>query len=294
MVKPPSEAFRLTKSHHGDEIAAGCVVQAIACHRTDFLLSKLKREQRTRQRQDGDQASLQRQGFPLTGGEVGEVVGAELGAVEGGDFVALAGKHAAHLVVATFGEAESGGGGAGEGQLGREAGLGLAAEQDGAAGKHGDERGVELAVHGDLVDFFEIGLGRGVAMNERAEVGDEDEAAGFFVEPTDAGDGGMAVEPLLGQQFVDVAAFGLTMGAAVADRFVEHDEQAVRGFQRLLIKGDVEGIGFLIGPSGEYAVEVDAAFADVSGDVTAGAVAERGEELVEAAHGDGGERFDRV
>lgn len=202
------------------------------------------------------------------------MVGAEVGAVEGGDFVTLAGEHAAHLMIATFGEGEGGGGGAGEDQLGGEAGFGLAAEHDGAAGEDGDEGGVELSVHGDFIGLFKVGLWRGVAVDEGALIGDEQEAAGFFVETADAGDGGMAVEPLIGQQFVDVAAFGLAVGATVAGGFVQHDQQAVRGLQRLLIKGDVEGIGFLIDSGGDLAINVDAAFADVGGDVAAGAVTE--------------------
>ena len=46
--------------------------------------------------------------FPFAFGEVVEGVGAEAGAVEGFDVVALTGEHAANLVVAAFGEGEGG------------------------------------------------------------------------------------------------------------------------------------------------------------------------------------------
>lgn len=181
---------------------------------------------------------LQWEGLPFAHGEITEVIGAKMGAMQGGDVVALAGKHAPDLMVAALSEGESCGGGAGQSEACGKAGFGLAAQQQAAAGEDGDECGVELPIDGDLIGFFEIRFGRGVTMDEWALIGDEEQTAGFFVEAADAGDHWVAVAPLVGQQFVDVAALILAMGAAVASGFMQHDQQAEGGFERLLIKGD--------------------------------------------------------
>lgn len=57
-------------------------------------------------------------------------------------------------------------------------------------------------------------------MDEGALVGDEDEASGVFVEATDGGDGGFAIQPGFGEEFVDVGAFGFAVGAAVVEGLV--------------------------------------------------------------------------
>lgn len=97
--------------------------------------------------------------FPFAFGEVVEGVGAEAGAVEGFDVVALAGEHAADLVVATFREGEGGASGPGDFEVGGETRLGFAAEDEVAAGEGVDEDWVEVSVDGDFVGFFEVGFG---------------------------------------------------------------------------------------------------------------------------------------
>ena len=223
--------------------------------------------------------------LPLAHREISEGVGAEAGAVQAFDVPTLTGKHPANLMVATFGEGEGGAAGAGDFEVGGEAGLGLAAEDEVAAGEGFDENGVKVLVHGDLVGFFGVGFGGGVAMDEGALVGDENQAAGFFVEAADRGDGGFAVEPGIGQKLIDVLAFGLAVGAAVTDGFVQHDENAVGGVERVAVDGDLRGVGLLIGAGSNDAVNVDAPFTDPGGGFTSAAIAEGGEDLIEAAHG---------
>lgn len=201
--------------------------------------------------------------------------------------VALAGEHAADLVVAAFGEGEGGGAGSGDFEVGGEARFGFAAEDEVAAGEGFDDSGVEVFVDSDLIGFSEVGFGRGVAVDKGALVGDENEAGGVFVEAADGGDGGFAVEPGLGEEFVYVGAFGFAVGAAVVEGFVEHGEEAVGMVEGFAVDGDRGGVGFLIGAGGGDAVDVDAAFADPGGGFAAGAVAEGGEDLIEAAHGGG-------
>lgn len=187
--------------------------------------------------------------------------------------VALAGEHAAHLMVAAFGEREGGISGACDFEVSGQAGFGFAAEDEVAAGESFDQSGVEIFVDSDLIGFFEIGFGRGVAVYEGALVGDEDEAGGVFVETTDGSDGGFAVEPGFGKEFVDVGTFGFAVGAAVAEGFVEHDEQAVGVIEGLSVNGDGDGVGFLIGACGGNAIDVNAAFANPGGGFASGAVA---------------------
>lgn len=171
--------------------------------------------------------------------------------------------------------------------MGGKAGFGFAAEDEVASGEGFDQSGVEIFVDSDFVGFFEVGFGRGVAVDERALVGDEDEAGGVFVEAADGGDGGFAVEPGLGKEFVDIGTFGFAVGAAVVEGFVEHGEEAVGVVEGFAVDGDRGGVGFLIGAGGGDAIDVDAAFADPGGGFAASAVAEGGEDLIEAAHGGG-------
>ena len=63
--------------------------------------------------------------LPLAHREISEGVGAEAGAVQAFDVPTLTGKHPAHLVVATFGEGEGGAAGAGDFEVGGQAGLAL-------------------------------------------------------------------------------------------------------------------------------------------------------------------------
>lgn len=197
----------------------------------------------------------------------------------------LAGKHAAHLMVAALGEGERRTARAGDLQAGGQAGLGLVAQDEVATREDFDQFGVQVFVHGDFVDLERVGLGGGVAVDEVALVGDENQAAGFLVQPSHAGDDGVAVQPGFREQFVDVRALGLAVGATVADGFVEHGEDAVGRLKRFAIDGDKGGVGFLVGAGGGHASDGDATFTDPGGGFATGAITEGGEDLIETAHG---------
>jgi hypothetical protein len=205
---------------------------------------------------------------------------------------ALTGEHAADLVVAAFAENEGGAAGAGDVEFCGQAGRGLAAKHDFASGKNVNESGVEVPIHGDRVGFFEVGFGRGETVEERSIVGDQQKAAGILVEAADAGGGWFAILPAIREQIVNGGAFCLAVGAGVAHGFVQHDEETLGSLQGLAVDGDGGGVGLLVNPGGGDALDGDAAFADPGGGLAAGAVAERGKNLVEAAHGGrGGQVF---
>ena len=152
----------------------------------------------------------------------GEV--AEGGAVEGEDFAALAGEHAADLVVASLGEDEFGGGWIQDTELGGEAGGFLAGEEEGAAGEEFSESGGHGAVEGGAVELGDFVFWRREAVDESALVGEEEEAGGVFVEAADAGDLGIAGAPAGREEAVDVGAFAFVVGADEAEGFVEEKE----------------------------------------------------------------------
>lgn len=195
------------------------------------------------------------EGAPLAFGQAFEGEVAEGAAVEFFDGAALAGEHAADLVVFSFFELEAGGAGAGDFECGGEAGFGFAPEEEGAGLEKIAQVFGEDAVFrdGDFVGFADLVFGRGEAMGEGSVVGDEDEAAGVAVEPADADGAGVAAEPSGGEEVVEEGGFGGVVGAGVAEGLVEEDEEAVRKFHggsvdEHVVGGDfpvatVEGLG---------------------------------------------------
>lgn len=221
------------------------------------------------------------------GGEVVEGEVAEGGAVEGFDVEALGGEHAADLVVFAFDEGELGSAGIEEAECGRSAGGFLAFELKGAGGEEGDERGVEVAVDRGAIDFGDLVFGAGEAVDEGGLVGEEEEAAGVLVETADAGDDGVAGAPTLGEEFVDEGAFAFVVRAGESGGLVEQEEEAVGMVGGLAVDehGGAGEVDLLAGIGGGGTIDGDAAGLDPGAGVAAGAVAEVGEQLVEAAHG---------
>lgn len=115
-------------------------------------------------------------------------------------------------------------------------------------------------------------------------IGEEEQAAGVFVEATDRGDDGIAAAPALGEERVDVGTFADVVGADEAEGFVEEKQETVGVVERRAVDLDVGGRGFLRGIVGGLAVDGDAAVVDPVTGLAAAAVAEVGEELVETAH----------
>jgi hypothetical protein len=220
----------------------------------------------------------------LAGREVGEGEVAEGGAVEGEDFAALAGEHAADLMVAAFGEGELGGTGIEDTELGGKAGIFFAGEEERAAGEEFDEAGWHVAGERGAVEFGDFVLGRGEAVDEGALVGEEEEAAGVFVEAADAGDLGIAGAPAGREEAVDVGAFAFVVGADEAEGFVEEEKEFVGVVGGLAVDEDIGGVGLGAEIGDDFSLHGDAAGFDPVAGFAAGAVAEVGEELVEAAH----------
>lgn len=63
----------------------------------------------------------------------------------------VGGEHAADLMIAAFGDEEGGGAGGRDGQRGRAAGFGFAAEDERACGEDGGEVRREIVIDRDLV-----------------------------------------------------------------------------------------------------------------------------------------------
>jgi hypothetical protein len=122
-------------------------------------------------------------------------------------------------------------------------------------------------------------------MDERALVGEQNEAGGVFIEAADAGDDGIAALPTRRQQAVNVGALAEFVGADEAEGFMEEKNEAVGVVERFALDADIGGVGFLGRAVGGLAAHGDGTGVDPIAGFTAGAVTEVGEELVEAAHG---------
>jgi hypothetical protein len=227
----------------------------------------------------------------LAGGEIAESEVAELDAVEGKNGCSGGGEHTADLVVFALGEDEVGGagGGGGETEVGRGAGGVFAVEDQCAGGEERDEIGREVAVHGGAVELGDLVFRRGIFVDELGLVGEEDQAGGVLVEATDGGDLGVAGAPAFGEEVVNARAFAFVVGADEAEGFVEKKEQALGVVERFAVDEDVGGTGFGGRIANGGAADGDGVFLEVVTGLAAGAVAEVGEELVEAAHGGKGE-----
>ncbi len=77
------------------------------------------------------------------------------------------------------------------------------------------------------------------------------------------------------------------MGADEAEGFVEQEQEAVGVVEGCAVDADVGGVSFLGWAVGGLAAHGDGAGVDPIAGFAAGAVAEIGEELVEATHGGG-------
>ena len=127
-------------------------------------------------------------------------------------------------------------------------------------------------------------------MDERTLIREEEQAGGVFIETADAGDLGIARAPAGRKEAVNVGAFALVVRADKAEGFVKEEEQAVGMIERLAVDKDIGWVCFGAGVVGDFSFHGDAAGLDPVAGFAAGAVAEVGEELVEAAHGSEGRR----
>ena len=121
-------------------------------------------------------------------------------------------------------------------------------------------------------------------MDEFGLVGEEDQAGGVFIEASDGGDLGVAGAPAFGEEVVNARTFAFVVGADEAEGFVEDEKQAVGVVERFAVDEDVGGTGFGGRVADGGAADGDGVFFEVVAGLAAGAVAEVGEELVEAAH----------
>ena len=206
-----------------------------------------------------------------------------MGAVQGEDFVALAGKHAANLMITAFGQDEVGCSWIYNTKFGGQARIFFVGEQQGAAGEKRDEAGGEFAGERGAVGFGDFVFRRSQAMHQLGLVGEEEEAGGFFVEAADAGDLGVALTPAWRDQAVDVGPFAFVVRADEAEGLVQHEQQAagvIQWFAVDLYVGCQDLLRRIF--CGDSAYLHVPGLEPVAGFATR-AVTEVGEELIEAA-----------
>lgn len=203
---------------------------------------------------------IQRKFAVLTGGKIAEGERTESRAMKGEHFASLAREHAAHLVVFAFGEDKFGFTRVSHRQRGGRAGLFFVFERKGAAGEEFVESGGWLAIEGRVIRFGDFVLRRGEPVDELALIGEEQQAAGVFVESADRGDHGIARPPTFREQRIDIGSVAFFVRTDQAERFIEDQEEPVgmikwlaidqhigridlgRGiFERLVLSGDFVG-----------------------------------------------------
>lgn len=142
-------------------------------------------------------------------------------------FAALAGKHAAHLVVFAFGEDERGLARAAHRHRGWSARLFIPFEGEGAAGKEFGEPDRRFTIEGCVIRFGDFVLRRGEAVHKLALIGEEQETAGVFVESAHGGDHGIACAPTFREQRIDIGPVAFFVRTDQAERFVQKQEESV-------------------------------------------------------------------
>ena len=116
---------------------------------------------------------------------------------------------------------------------------------------------------------------------------DQQHSAGVLVEPSHARDDGISPPPPFRQKRIDVGAFAFVVGTDKSERLVEKEQQSVRMVERFAIDPHIGGSGLLRDVIGDFAAHGDAAAFGPVPCVAPAAIAEAGEELIEAAHDDG-------
>ena len=161
------------------------------------------------------------------------------------DGAALAGEHPLHLMIAALGDFEPGFARAEDFEFRREAWLVLAFEYERAAREQLDEPGRKVGADGDFVEFWDFVFWRSPAMHDLTEIGEKQDACGVFVEPTDAGDWGIPLQPARREDVVNRRPFTFVVRADEPGGFVQKHEQSVRMFDGFTIHEHVRGHGFV-------------------------------------------------
>jgi len=155
--------------------------------------------------------------------------------MKGEHFASLAREHAAHLVVFAFGEDELGFTRVAHRQRGGRAGLFFVFERKGAAGEEIGESGGRLAIEGRVIRFGDFVLRRGEPVDELALIGEEQQAAGVFVESADRGDHGIARAPAFWEQRIDIGSVAFFVRTDQPERLVQEQEKPVGMIEWLTI-----------------------------------------------------------
>jgi hypothetical protein len=227
---------------------------------------------------------VERQLAPLVGWNSVEGEFAEALAVQGFDVPALGGKHPTDLVIFALDQRELGDARLANDERGRSARRLLAFELEGAGGEEGDERGIEIAFDGGAVDFVDLMLGGGKAMDELRLVSEQDRATGILVETADGSDHGIAGAPTSGQQIVDRRTLAQFVRADEAEGFVQEEQQAIGVVEGFAVDQDLGGVSLGGGIFGGDAVDGDPTIGDPVTSIAAGAVAKIGEKLIKTTH----------
>jgi len=194
------------------------------------------------------------------------------------------GEHPSHLVIAPLGEGKQRLAGTDHPQLSRSAWLVLALEPQGTGGENAGQIRREIAIDGGAVDLGHLVAWRSEAMDECRQIGEQQCAAGFLVEPAHAGHDRVSPAPAFRKQRVNRGSLALVVGADETGRLVKQQQEPVGMVRRFTVDADFASGDALPGVACRVAADGHTTGAHPVAGLAAAAIAEVGEKLVEAAH----------
>lgn len=124
------------------------------------------------------------------------------------------------------------------GKLCREAGAFFAIEDQRPRGEDLPFAPFQRSFQCRFVDFSNVVARGGEAVEERSVVGEEEQSARLFVEPSDGGEFGITKAPTRGEEIIDESPFPIIVGADQSERFVHQDDHPHRGIEGFAVEED--------------------------------------------------------
>jgi len=178
---------------------------------------------------------IRRQFTPVSRAKLAQLDVAKAVAMKREDFIPLAREHPPNLMVTPLGQNDFRCSGAQNTEFGRQAGLLFASKEERTAREERDQVAVERAIDRGLIEFGYFVLWRSQAMHERRAIREEEKAARFFVESTDARDLWIALSPARRKKFVDARSFPRIVRTDSPDGFMKGEKELVRVIEGLAV-----------------------------------------------------------
>lgn len=122
------------------------------------------------------------------------------------------------------------------GKLCREAGAFFAVEDQRPRGEDLPFVPFQRPVQCRFVDFSNVVARGSEAVEERSVIGEEEQSARLFVEPSDGGEFRITKAPARREEIIDESPLAIIVGADKSERFVHQYDHPHRGIERFALK----------------------------------------------------------